>query len=139
MKLDALKKVVQDIVDSNDMEKATDLLVKYNLERGRPTHFFFAMMKKHRKTAQFCSLFRTIIEKNGEEVEEVLDKQADIEDEVHSYYEKLYKQREVEHSKEKITAQIGPDIKKISEHEYQVFRKHFTKYFGSGYSTWSYT
>ena len=78
MKLDVLKKVIQDVEDSDNMEKATQLLAKYNLEGERPTRFFCAMMKKRRKTVQFCSLICTIIDENGEEVEEVLDKQADI-------------------------------------------------------------
>ena len=96
------KKVIQDVEDSDDMEKAMQLLARYNLEGERPTRFCCAKMRKRRKTAQFSSLIRTIINENGEEAEEVLDKQADIEDEVHKYYETLYKYREVEHTEEEL-------------------------------------
>ena len=84
-KLQLLNKVIQDVEDSDDMEKATQMLAWYNLEGERPTRFFCAMMRKRRKTAQFCTLVRTVIEKNRMEVEEVLEKQADIEDKVHKY------------------------------------------------------
>ena len=114
-RLDTLKKVIQDVIDSEDMEVAVQLLAKYNLEVERPNHFFCSMMKKCRNMAQFCSLIRTVIDEDGEEVEDVLKKLGDIEDKVCTYYEKLYKNREVEHYKEEIMARIGPEVKKISE------------------------
>ena len=55
-KLEALKKVMQDVIDSDDMESAMQMLAKYNLEGEKPTWFFCVMMKKQKKTAQFCSL-----------------------------------------------------------------------------------
>ena len=57
-KLQLLNKVIQDVEDSNDMEKAKQLLAQYNLKRERPTRFFCAMMRKRRKTAQFCYLIQ---------------------------------------------------------------------------------
>ena len=53
----------------------------------------------------------------GEEKEEISENQNDIEDEVCAYYEKLYKRREVVHTREEIIEKIGPDVKKISEVE----------------------
>ena len=60
---------------------------------------------------------RTFVDKEGEESDEVLEKQCDIEDKVCAYYEKLYSKREVDHTKEEMIVRIGPDIKKISEFE----------------------
>ena len=60
---------------------------------------------------------RTFVDKEGEESDEVLEKQCDIEDEVCAHHEKLYSKREVDHTKEEIIVRIGPDVKKISEFE----------------------
>ena len=49
----------------------------------------------------------------GNEVEETLHKQGEIEEEVHNYYEKLYKHCEVEHTQDKILERIGNGIQKI--------------------------
>ena len=46
--------------------------------------------------AQFCSLIRTTVDEDGEEKEETLEKQSDIEDEVCAYYEKLYRKRDTQ-------------------------------------------
>ena len=70
------------------------------------------MIRKPRKTAHFCTLVQTVGDKHGIETEEVLDKQADIEDEVHNYYEMLYKLRDIEHTEEEKSERIGQEIKK---------------------------
>ena len=79
-KLQLLNKVIQDVEDRDDMEKATQMLARYNLEGERPTEFFCAMMRKCRKTAQVCTLVWTVVDKCRIETEEVLNKQANIED-----------------------------------------------------------
>ena len=112
-----LTKVVQDIEDSDEMESTTQMLAKYNLEGERPTRFFCSMNKKCRKTAQFCTLIWKVVNELGNEVEETLHKQGEIKEEVHNYYEKLYKHREVEHTQNKILKQIGNDIKNIFDYE----------------------
>ena len=59
------------------------------------------MMKKRKKTAHFSSLLRTIVDEEGKEREETLEKQSDKKDEVCAYYEKLYKGRELLSTQEK--------------------------------------
>ena len=71
------------------------------------------MNKKLRKTAPFFTLIWKVLDEQGNEVEETLHKQGDIEEEVHNYYEKLYKHSEVKHMQDEILEQIGNDIKKI--------------------------
>ena len=65
--------------------------------------------------AQFCTLVWTVIDENGTETEEVLDKQVDIVEEV--YFKMLYKHWDFGHTEEEISERIGQEIKKISEHE----------------------
>ena len=93
------------------------MLAKYNLEGERPTRFFCFMNKKRRKTAQFTTLVRKVVDKQGNEMEETLTEQSRIEGEVHDYYKDLYKHCEVEHTYDKIIEQIGYDVKRVPEHE----------------------
>ena len=80
-----LTKVVQDLEDSEELESATQMLAKYNLEGERPTRFFCSMNKKRRKTAQFTTLIRKTVDEQGNEVEETLTEQSRIEEEVHNF------------------------------------------------------
>ena len=116
-RLQLLTKVVQDLEDSDGLESATQMLAKYNLEGERPTRFFSSMNKKRRKTAQFTTLVRNVVDEQGNEVEETLTEQSKSEEEVHNYYKDLYKNHEVEHTHDEIIERIGGDIKKISEYE----------------------
>ena len=61
---------------------AMQTLAKYHLKGEQPTKFFCAMMKTKKKTAQFCSLIKTMINKEGEEVKEILKEQVAIEEEI---------------------------------------------------------
>ena len=65
------------------------------------------MNKKRRKTAQFTTLDRKVVDEQGNKVEETLTEQSRIEEEVHNYYKDLYKHREVEHTYDEILMQIG--------------------------------
>ena len=99
------------------MDSATQMLARYNLEGERPTQFFCYMKKKHKKIAKFYNLIHTVVDEHGNEEEETLHKQCDIEEEVLKYYETLYKQLDFKHTQNEISDRIGNDIKKISEHE----------------------
>ena len=101
-RLQLLTKAVQDLEDSDELESVTQMLAKYNLEGERPTRLFCSMNKKRRKTAQFSALIRKVVDKQGNKVEETLSKQSKIEEEVHNYYEELYKHSEIEHTYDEI-------------------------------------
>ena len=115
--IEKLKKCLQDVMDNEDKEAAVQMLAKYHLEGEKLTKSFCAMMKKKKETTQFCSLVKTTIDKNGDETEEIKKEQSDREEEVREYYEKLYKNRVVEKTKEDILKRIGNDVKVISEAE----------------------
>ena len=120
-----LTKVVQDLEDSEELEMATQMLAKYNLEGERPTWFFCSMNKKRRKNVKFTTLVCKVVDEPGKKVEETLTEQSRIEEEVHNYYKDLYKHREVEHTYDEILMQIGWDVKKVSEHEKSPLRFPF--------------
>ena len=84
-RLQLLMKVVQDLEDSDEIESATHMLAKYNLEGKRPTRFFCSMNEKRRKTAQFNTLVRKVVDELGNNIEETLTEQSKIEEEVHNH------------------------------------------------------
>ena len=49
------------------------------------------MMKRRKKTAQFCTLIKTTVDEEEVEHEEALERQDDIEDEVCSFSERMYR------------------------------------------------
>ena len=68
IKLDMLKKCLQDLIDYEDNDAAMKMLAKHHLEGERPTKFFCSMMKKIKNNVQFCSLVKTMVNVTGEEV-----------------------------------------------------------------------
>ena len=111
-KVDILKKFLQDLIDHEDNEAAIQMLAKYHLEGEKPTKFFCAIMKKNKKTAQFCSLVNTTVDGEGKELEEILEEQSVIKGEVCEYYEKLYKHKLLNTPRRKYSKILVPMYKR---------------------------